>query len=293
MTKPYSGEMSPFHLDPQSFIDEDFRFRLGTVPGSAEDFFSRSPDAASVLEERHQWLTTDPQRYAAILPAGVCIVEELLEHVSSWPMLRNAPIRLWSPETSLFGRLLLLGELLEPDLVLLAPTAGEQFIVAGGCVCFPSSWRLTDKLGLSVSEVHQPVPQLNAALGSQIDRLIAHLRPGKCVVRSNWSVCRQPELNQHLDRNLPGIPPQPTLDQAWLRREDQCLFALPRTGGVVFGIRVTHHSWGELRSVPAAARSVAHALRSMPPDMLEYKRLNAVGVALARLLEPTDDEDKA
>ncbi len=284
--------MSPIHLDPQSFIDEDFRFRLGTVPGSAEDFFAHSPDAAPVLAERHHWLTTDPARYAAILPEGVCIVEELLELVASWPMLRDAPSMLWSPEIDRFDRLLMLGELLEPDLVLLAPTAGDQFTVAAGCVCFPSSWRLTDKLGQSVAEVHQPVPQLNAALGSQIDRLIAHLRPGKCVVRANWSVCRQPELNQHLDRNLPGIPPQPTLDQAWLRREDQCLFTLPRTGGVVFGIRVTHHSWGEFRSVPAAARSVAHALRSMPPDMLEYKRLNAVSDDLARLLEPTDEEDK-
>ena len=278
--------MSPIHLDPPSFIDEDFRFRLGTVPGSAEDFFAHSPDAAPVLAERRHWLTTDPERYTAILPAGVGIVEELLELVASWPMLRDAPTRLWLPETNLFDRLLMLGELLEPDLVLLAPGSGDQFTVAAGCVCFPSSWRLTDKLGLSVAEVHQPVPQLNAAIGSQIDRLIAHLRPGKCVVRANWSVCRQPELNQHPDRNLPGIPLQPALDQAWLRREDQCLFALPRTGGVVFGIRVTHVSWRELRSVPAAARSIARALRSMPADMLDYKRLNAVSEALARLLEP-------
>jgi hypothetical protein len=276
--------------DPQWFIDEDFRFRLGTVPGTTEEFFARSPDAPDVLKERHHWLTSDPQRYMAIRPDGVGLVGELLELVSPWPMLRDAAPLPSSPEIQLTDRFRMLSEQLEPDLVLLAPNSGNQFTVAAGCVCFPSSWRLTDKLGQSVEEVHQPVPQLNAALGPQIDRLLSHLRPGKCVVRANWSVCRQPELNQHPDRNLSGIPPDATSDEAWLRREDQCLFTLAKTGGVVFGIRVTHIAWRDLRSNPVAARSVARALRSMPPEMLEYKRLTGKAVDnLARLLETADD----
>ena len=278
--------MLPIYLDPQWFTDEDFRFRLGTVPGDAEGFFARSPEASTVLAERRHWLTTDPQRYAAMRPEGVDIVKELLGLVSSWPILRGAPDALWSPETNLFDRMLMLSEQLEPDLVLLAPRPDihEQFSVVAGCVCFPSGWRLTDKLGQSVAEVHEPVPELNAALSSQIDRLLARLRPGKCVVRANWGVCRNAVLNQHPDRNLPGIESPALLQQAWLRREDQCLFTLPKTGGVVFGIRVSHVSWEELRSMPVAARSVARALRSMPAEMRDYKRLSVVCDELARLL---------
>ncbi len=301
--------MLPIHLEPQWFADEDFRFRLGTVPGTVKDFFALSREASTVLAERHHWLTTDPQRYAAMLPEAVAIVGELLDLVSSWPILCGTPDALWSPDINLLDRLLMLSERLEPDLVLLAPSSGicmdpsgrarlspsrdpqqttdhhEQFTVVAGCVCFPSGWRLTDKLGQSVGEVHQPVPQLNSILGPQIDRLLSRLRSGKCLVRANWGVCGCPEFNQHLDRNLPAIASPVKLNQAWLRREDQCLFTLPRTGGVVFGIRVSHVSWEELRSAPVAAGSVARALRSMPPDMRDYKRLNVIYEELARLLE--------
>jgi hypothetical protein len=289
--------MTSIPLDPQPFSDEDFRFRLGTVPGSAEEFFAWSADAPAVLAERRAWFAADPLRYAALLPEGEGIAQELLESAMSWPMLRDPPQDLCSPHISLFERLVMLSEQWEPDFVLLAPRRPPSpansrhdellFTVAGGCVCFPSAWRLTDKLGQTVDQVHQPVPQLNSTLAFSIDRLLARLRPGKCLVRSNWGVCRLPELNQHPERHLPTIQLPVRLEEAWLRREDQCLFALPRTGGIVFGIRVTHTSWSDLRSNRPVARSVARSLRTMPHDMLDYKRLAEVREQLARLL---DDE---
>jgi hypothetical protein len=229
------------------------------------------------------------------MPEGAAIAQELLESVASWPMLRDVPKDLCSPDVSLSERLVMLSEQWEPDFVLLAPRRHTSpanshhdellFTVAGGCVCFPSAWRLTDKLGQTVDQVHQPVPQLNSTLAPQIDRLLARLRPGKCLVRSNWGVCRLPERNQHPERNLPAIQLPVRLEEAWLRREDQCLFALPRTGGIVFGIRVTHTFWPDVRRNRTVARSVARSLRTMPHAMLDYKRLADVREQLARLLD--------
>jgi hypothetical protein len=287
-------------MTAHQYIDADFQFHMGTVPSSAEEFFALSADAPDALAQRHEWLTNDPRRYAALLPDGETIVSELLESMSTWKILRDAPRMLWSTHADAFSRLLLLGEQLEPDLVLLAPRPSleadpakvaptirpdDEFTVAGGCVCFPSGWRLTDKLGQSVEEVHRLVPRLNAVLGSQVDRLLSRLRPGKCVVRSNWGVCRSPELNQHPDRGLPPLQSPVQLKDAWLRVEDQCLFKLPKSGGVIFGIRVTHTSWSELRGNALAARSVARALRTMPADLLEYKRIHTVSNELAALLD--------
>lgn len=282
--------MPPITLDPRWFADEDFRFSLGTVPGTTTEFFAPSADTAAILAERRMWLRDDPQTYAALLPAGEAIASELMELAATWPMLADAASTLRDSNVSLFDRLLSLSEGLEPDLVLLAPQpqcAGPdtRFTVAGGCVCFPSVWRLTDKLGLSVDEVHQPVPQLNTTIGPQIDRLLSRLRPGKCIIRANWSVCRLPELNQHPDRNLPTLQSPVHPEEAWLRREDQSLFALPKTGGVIFGIRVTHTPWSDLRQQPQVARTVARGLRTMPADMLAYKRLNEVVSELAALLD--------
>lgn len=272
-------------LNPRWFEDEDFRFRLGTVPGNVEDFFALSPDANSVLAERRKWLTTDTERYAAMLPDARAIVAEFLQVAADWPMLQDIAQQLRVEERSEFDRMLLLSKHLEPDFVLLAPADTVHFIAVAGCVCFPSSWRLTDKIGLPVADIHEPVPQLNPILGTQIDRLLGKLSAGKCVVRANWGVCSTPELNQHPDRSLPGLQSRASLDHAWLRREDQCLFTLPRTNGILFGIRVTHISWQELRSDPFAAHSVARGLRTMPAAMREYKRLQEVYSALAELLE--------
>lgn len=270
------------------FLEEDFRFRLGTIPGEPEEFFAKSAESTMVLAERKQWLTVDPDRYAAILPEGTKIVEEFLDVACHWNELAELSAELQSPGLSLFEKLRVLSCSVEPDFVLLAPRSDGQFTVAAGCVCFPSSWRLTDKLGQTVSEVHEPVPNLNTALGQQIDRLLQNLRPGKCVIRANWSVCRQPELNQHLDRNLPGMADLVSPDQAWLRREDQSLFVLPETQGIVFGIRVTHLPWQVLRSMPEKARSVAQTLRTMPPEMLDYKRLTLAWEKLADWLTKPD-----
>lgn len=282
--------MPPITLDPRWFADEDFRFSLGTVPGTTTEFFAPSAGTAAILAERRMWLREDPQSYAALLPGGEAVATELIELASTWPVLADAVSTLQNNTLSLFDRLRILSEGLEPDLVLLAPQPQQadldtRFTVAGGCVCFPSVWRLTDKLGQRVDEVHQPVPQLNAVIGPQIDRLLSRLRPGKCLVRANWSVCRLPELNQHPDRHLPALESPVRPEEAWLRREDQCLFTLPKTGGVIFGIRVTHTAWSDLRQQPAVARHVARGLRTMPTDMLDYKRLNQVVSELAALLD--------
>lgn len=278
-------------LDSRWFEEGDFRFRLGTIPGSEQEFFAPSPEAAAALAERRQWLRGDPDRYAALLPEGCATADEFAEIVATWPFASRMASS-WSgangPNLGPLARMIQVSECLEPDFVLLIPRVTStlpDFTVVGGCVCFPSGWRLTDKLGLSVEQVHDAVPHLNAALGGQIDRLLAQLRPGRCVIRANWGVCRTSEFNQHPDRNLPPVPPTVPAGEAWLRREDQCLFVLPRTRGIVFGIRVIHTSWQELSRHRKAAAAVAQALRTMPSAMQDYKRLSHVSQRLAQLLE--------
>jgi hypothetical protein len=278
-------------VDARWLPDDDFRFRLGTGPGDDQTFFDHSPDAVETLAERRQWLTSDESHcYIQLLPEGDSIAMELLEHVSSWRSLQSASSDLWSDYLTILERLRLLGQHWEPDFVLLAPresTEATTFAVVGGCVCFPSGWRLTDKLGQSVEEVHDPVPGLNGALASPIDRLIGHLKPGKCLLRANWGVSRFDMMNQHVDRCLPAIEIDARADQIWLRREDQCLFTLPRTGGVVFGIRVSHIRWDELHKNPIASRRIVRALQTMPDAMLEYKRIKTARETLIRLLDST------
>lgn len=267
--------------DLRALPDEDYRFSLGIIPGDAREFFAPSADSEALLAERQRWLRDAPDQYAAFLPEGRTALREMFDLAVSWQptLVRQRVDR--SPE---LADLLALGSHLEPDFVLLNRDESERWIVTGGCVCFPSAWRLTDKLGQPLEDVHAPVPELNAALAGPIHQLLWKMKPGRCWLRSNWGVCRQPELNQHPDRNLPRLTPGVTLDEVWLRREHQALVALPESRSILFGIRVEHTPWRDIRQSPEAARRLMRGLQSMSEAMLAYKNLLAVRDELLRLL---------
>jgi len=264
--------------------ENDFRFRLGTIPGDARSFFAPSLEAESILAERRDLLRDDPGRFAALLPEGHGAAIEFQQWLAAGSELASD-----TASSSGLDLVREIGRQWEPDFVLLSP-AHTGFVATGGCVCFPSSWALTEKLGLSVARIHDIVPGLNEVLERPIDQLLLHLKPGRCVCRSNWGVSGSPERNQHLDRNLPALELPIRVAQAWLRIEEQCLFVLPVSRAIVFGIRVVQHRWDTVREDIRLARSIARELRTMPPELRRYKRLENVFEALARLLDPDPND---
>jgi hypothetical protein len=213
-----------------------------------------------------------------VLPEGDDLVEETVGLFGEWGLIGEIPIG-----DTAADRLRVLSAQFDPDLVLLARTETGEMRVVGGALCFPTAWRLQDKLGRPMSFVHGPVPGLNAQLGGQIGNALAKLRPGAAWLRSNWSLTANDELNQHPDRGLPRLTCESSLEATWLRVERQALVALPRTGGVLFAIRIEMERLDQLKErAPESARSLATALRTMPEEVAAYKGL---ALALQRLIE--------
>ena len=63
----------------------------------------------------------------------------------------------------------LAGRLVQEDLCLMAPSSGTYRLIAAS-LCFPSRWRLADKLGQPMMAIHQPVPGFNDKLARPVDR---------------------------------------------------------------------------------------------------------------------------
>jgi len=265
--------------DAWSLPDEDYRFSLGIRPGIPRTFFGPSPDRDRLLAERRHWLITDSARYAAILPSADACLAEVETLATEWGFVAG------EAGSSASERLLELGQQIEPDLVFLVPDASGLLAVVAGCVCFPSFWRLTDKMGLPLESVHGPVPQLNAFLGSSIHRYLTQMKPGGCWVRTNWGLASRPDLNEHPDRGRHPWKQPLSLDQVWLRREDQAILSLPNSGGVLFGIRLIIRSVAELAQSPETASRLARALRTMPAEMVRYKGLDDIRSELIALLD--------
>lgn len=172
-----------------------------------------------------------------------------------------------------------LGRRLEPDFLLLSRDDEGAFRMRAGCVCFPSSWSLAEKMGRTLEEIHGVVPGLNTALARPISGFLAKMLPGISWLRANWGLSRSAELNQHPSRKLPRLDATVRPDEVWLRVEWQALVSLPQAGGVCFGIRVEVFAMEEV--LRDAAAGFARALRTMPDDVAAYK---GIAAARARIL---------
>ena len=128
------------------------------------------------------------------------------------------------------------------------------------------------------------MPGLNQQLGRQIEGFLDKIRPGISWERANWGLSRSPELNQHPERRLPRLDAAVTLGEVWLRIELQSLVALPRSQGILFGIRLEIHRLAEVKQDVAAAERLCRALATMPDDMARYKNLAAARSTIIRLL---------
>jgi hypothetical protein len=74
-------------------------------------------------------------------------------------------------------------------------------------------------------------------------------------------------------------------DEVWLRVEHQALVALPKSGGILFGIRVVNHPLPEVKADVVAAGRLCHALETMPEEMAHYKGLTSARARIIELLQ--------
>ena len=149
--------------------------------------------------------------------------------------------------------------LVPDDLCLMEHDAGSYRLTAA-CVCSPSYWRLTEKIGRALAGIHGPVPTLNDKLGVKMLQFFDRLPNGAVFERRNWLIHTTAELYH------PQSDPWPTVaatDAKGLvvRSERQTLRRLdPAT--VVFTIRVSCHPLAEIVSHREAARDLLSALET-------------------------------
>jgi hypothetical protein len=262
------------------FPDQDYQFQLRFERGEPARYFQPTAQHDALIAQRTHWLRTEPEAYSALLPECAPLLDEVIELAGTWNGLPRS-----QENASAHELLLALGEFWEPDFLLLRLDADQKVRLYGGCVCFPSSWRLSEKIGQPIEFIHGPVPGLNASIGVSIHKFLSQLKPGVAWQRTNWGLSASPEFNQHPDRRIAPLKGSVHLHEVWLRVEHQALIALPRTGGILFGIRIAVHPLAEVRSDPLAASRLRRALQTMPPDVARYKSIFDAKDRLIELLK--------
>ncbi|HEU5151068.1 MAG TPA: DUF3445 domain-containing protein [Iamia sp.] len=157
----------------------------------------------------------------------------------------------------------------QEDLCLMVPRGGSHHLDAA-VLCFPSHWRLAEKAGGSAAAIHGPVPTYAEDLADKVDRYLARLRPDVIGVRRNWSIHDTPALHAPV---RPAPPATTDPSSLWLRSERQTLRALPRSGAVLFTIRVQQAPFPVLAERPDIATALAARLRAQPAALVEMNGL--------------------
>ncbi len=262
------------------FPDADHRWIMGLRQADSNaDFFADADPTGAVRAERRHWLSEDSAKYAALLPEGEPALHETVELAMSLGATIDSKL-------SHFDQVLQLGRLWEPDFVWMHPGPDGAFRVAGGVVCFPSSWALTDKIGLPISQVHEVVPGLNDSLGRSIDTFLTKQVPGVSWRRENWSLSRAADLNQHTSRPRRRLDATITADEVWIRLEHQLLLKLPRSGSVFFGIRIQIVPLPVVIADRLAAVRFARILATISDAAADYKNISPARDALIAMLQP-------
>lgn len=171
-----------------------------------------------------------------------------------------------------------LGRSITEDVVLLR-RGDVEWEFEAGVVCFPSRWRLADKIGRPLREVHGPTPgydtssadrALAARVTSLMDRLNDHI-----VRRRNWFVHPDPALFQP-DRPVdePVVGHDRVLSDLYFRSERQTLRALPASGRVLFTIKTQQCSFGEAVADRERRRRVWRYLTEAPVDQIIHRGIS-------------------
>ena len=159
------------------------------------------------------------------------------------------------------------GRLVQEDLCLMVLRDGGPHLDAAS-LCFPSYWRLADKLGRPMAEVHDPVAHYAEELAAKVDTFLQRLRPERPVWRRNWSIHDDPSY--FLPDPTPPHDVTPP-EGLYLRSERQALRRLTTTDVVLFTIRTQQVPLEVLDDRPDVAHRLAAAIDAWSPALRAYK----------------------
>lgn len=173
-----------------------------------------------------------------------------------------------------------IGRQVQGDWVVLDQRDNNLF-ADGAIVTSQADWSLAIDVGMSYQEWHGPVPVANElGVFDRALKYLLNLQLGTPVRRLNWTMTINPRLDTSPESyplwgpDRLSVTPENVGDKVHLRVELQTLFRLPRSNGMLFGIRGYLISMNELVTNPLWAKRFHRVLKGLHPELAEYKGLS-------------------
>ncbi|KIN08433.1 hypothetical protein OIDMADRAFT_107520 [Oidiodendron maius Zn] len=175
------------------------------------------------------------------------------------------------------------GRMVQDDLAIMFEREDGQYYLLAGSILLAGFWRLEDKFGMPLSEIHTSgdVPGFKEKLEKGMMNFFRRVQPNGPVQRNNYFIQVDDELSWSSsigpEDGEPGsvgwftAEKNKAISHHYFRSERQTLRRLPRSGGVVFTIRTYFHPITEICEESYVPGRLASAVRSWGDDVSRYK----------------------
>ncbi|KAH7103010.1 hypothetical protein BKA62DRAFT_698309 [Auriculariales sp. MPI-PUGE-AT-0066] len=246
------------------------------------------PQAREALSEIALFLS---QRYPYMYACKHNPVSGLLKSVTM-----SLPLKTYEWDTADHDAMEIAGYLQQDDLAVLVEGSDGQYRLVAGSICLAGSWRLEDKIGETMANIHLSgdVPSFADKLQGTMERFFRALKVNKPVERNNY----QFQLDEKLpwsdasmgDEDTYGHFPRDTrtvddISKIFWRSERQTLRRLPHTRCLLFTIRTYLLPVTDIANELGVPGRLAHAIRTWPENVIQYKGGHRYKEALLRYLD--------
>lgn len=193
--------------------------------------------------------------------------------------------------------------LVQDDLAIMFERDDGQYYLLAGAILLPGFWRLEDKWGMPMSEIHTSgdVPHFKEKLEKGMMNFFRRVQPEGPVLRNNYFIQVDDDLAWSPsigDEDSEGVgwftaEKNKAIQYHYFRSERQSLRRLPRSGGVVFTIRTYFHPIVEIAEEPCVPGRLASAIRSFTDPVALYKGKEKYEEVLLEYLDRKHEEQVA
>jgi len=306
----YTNSAEAIKRFPFPFVDDEYRYTVNIEAhkpngedGSVYEYFldvdehylSEVAERAKVLEEAEGRCLTMPHMDLAcwdlVERIMLSLTEDYPEYFSltmdgdnwTWEnkLLKSKDSFIFGDSTSLpMPPLEYIGRQVQGDYAVLDQRNGDLFMDAGIVTC-PADWSIAFDAGMSFSEWHGPVPIAhNEGIFDRALKYLTMLQVGSPVRRLNWTLTinarmdTSPEAYSEWGHERTSVTPENVAQKVYLRVEVQIIDRLPRSNALSINIRAYLISLEDLVTNPAWAQRMHRAMKTLPPQLIEYKGLS-------------------
>jgi len=189
--------------------------------------------------------------------------------------------------------------LVQDDLAIMFERPDGQYYLLAGAILLAGFWRLGDKFGMPLSEIHTSgdVPGFRSKLEKGMMNFFRRVQPNAPVLRNNYFLQVDDELawsssigSEDADGTTQSLgwntaEKNKAIQHHYFRSERQSLRRLPRSGGVVFTIRTYFEPITKVATEAGVPGRLASAVRSWGNDVAQYKGRERYGDVLLEFLD--------